>query len=78
MQLDQNGFQPQDIELKPAQGVVFHISNTQARIVIELVEPDDGPAQSQGQATLTTPPGAARHLPDFTWVKPGALEPPGG
>lgn len=77
VQLGQNGFQPNDIELKPAQGVVFHINNTQARIVIDLVEPDDEPAQKQAQPSLTAPPAAGRVLPGFTWVKPTPPEKPG-
>ncbi len=78
VQLDQNGFQPNDIQLKPAQGIVFHISNTQARITIDLVEPDDGPppAQAQVQPQAIPPPAPGRILPDFRWVKPGPPEKP--
>ena len=36
------GFRPGAIDLKPAQGIIFHIQ-TPSRIQIELVEPDDGP-----------------------------------
>ena len=78
VQLDQNGFQPNDIQLKPAQGIVFHISNTQARITIDLVEPDDGPppAQAHVQPQAIPPPAPGRILPDFRWVKPEPPEPP--
>ena len=65
VQLDQNGFQPNGIQLKPAQGVMFHISNTQARIVIGLIEPDDGPAKVQAQPQEIAPPAKERILPDF-------------
>ena len=79
VQLDQNGFQPNDIQLKPAQGIVFHISNTQARIAIDLVEPDDGPppAQAHVQPQAIPPPAPGRILPDFRWVKPEPPETPG-
>lgn len=36
------GFYPADIDLMPAQGIIFHI-RTPSRIQIELIEPDDGP-----------------------------------
>ena len=39
------GFQPQVIELKPAQGLIFRI-NTGARIKIDLTHPDDGPGET--------------------------------
>jgi hypothetical protein len=39
------GFEPHDIKLKPAQGLVFRIG-TQARITIALESPDDGPPAS--------------------------------
>lgn len=39
------GFDPQRIELKPAQGLVFEI-NAPARIMIELVKADDGPGNN--------------------------------
>jgi hypothetical protein len=42
VQVSPRGFEPARISLKPAQGLVFDIK-TSARIVIELVEPDDGP-----------------------------------
>jgi hypothetical protein len=38
-----NGFSPAPIKLQPAQGLIFRI-NTRARITIDLVTPDDGPA----------------------------------
>ncbi len=71
VQLDQNGFQPKDIQLMPAQGIVFHISNAQARILIDLVEPDDGPAHAQ--AKTIAPSASVRMLPVHRWVK---SEPP--
>jgi len=77
VQLDQNGFQPNDIQLKPAQGIVFHISNTLARITIDLVEPDDGPPPAQAQVQAIPPPPPGRILPDFTWVKPESPKTPG-
>jgi hypothetical protein len=42
VQVRSRGFEPARINLKPAQGLVFDIK-TSARIVIELVQPDDGP-----------------------------------
>lgn len=39
-----NGFDSAAIDLQPAQGVIFQIS-VPARITVELVEPDDGPAE---------------------------------
>jgi len=36
------GFSPADIDLMPAQGIIFHV-RTPTRIQIDLVEPDDGP-----------------------------------
>jgi hypothetical protein len=50
VQCGDSGFQPSAIELKPAQGLIFHIGNTEARIQIELVEPDDGPAATEQRA----------------------------
>lgn len=38
----EEGFEPERIEAKPAQGLIFECK-TPSRIVIELVEPDDGP-----------------------------------
>lgn len=40
------GFEPQRVELKPGQGLVFDVT-TPARIVIELVKEDDGPGGDQ-------------------------------
>lgn len=60
------GFQPDAIRLKPAQGLIFHIGDTSARIQIELVEPDDGPATG-----IKAQPGQRRPL--ARWQKP---EPP--
>jgi hypothetical protein len=74
VQLDQNGFQPNDIQLMPAQGIVFHIGNTEARIAIDLVEPDDGPHLAKAQAQIIAPPATGRILPDFRWVKPETPE----
>lgn len=42
VQVRARGFEPARINLKPAQGLVFDIKSS-ARIVIELVQPDDGP-----------------------------------
>jgi hypothetical protein len=39
----QGGFSPSTIALQPAQGLVFKIA-TEARLTIDLIEPDDGPA----------------------------------
>jgi|GEM_PF-1511937 len=66
VQLDSNGFTPHDVQLMPAQGIVIHIVNTQARITIDLAEADDGP--NVKPAPATTPTG--RNLPGFRWVKP--------
>ncbi len=44
VQVTDQGFQPNAIQLKPAQGLIFRIGNTHARVQIDLVEPDDGPA----------------------------------
>jgi hypothetical protein len=41
------GFQPADITLKPAQGLIIHVK-TAARIKIELTQPDDGPDGEPG------------------------------
>ncbi len=40
------GFEPNRIELKPAQGLIFECG-TLARILIELVKPDDGPKRKK-------------------------------
>jgi hypothetical protein len=40
------GFSPGTLTLAPGQGIIFRIS-TEARIQIELTEPDDGPAPAQ-------------------------------
>jgi hypothetical protein len=45
VQVTDQGFQPSSIQLKPAQGLIFHVGKTKARIQIDLVEPDDGPAR---------------------------------
>lgn len=61
VQVSAKGFAPNTIELKPAQGLIFHIQDVAARIQINLVEPDDGPR------------GGGRK-PLFRWEKPA---PPG-
>jgi hypothetical protein len=48
-QVGPRGIEPARIPLKPAQGLVFDIK-TSARIVIELVEPDDGPSDDEQPA----------------------------
>lgn len=63
VQVTDQGFQPATIQLKPAQGVVFHIGNTRARIQIDLVEPDDGPKVSA--AAVPESP-----KPVYRWEKP--------
>ncbi len=64
VQIADGGFQPASIQLKPAQGLIFHIGNTKARIQIDLVEPDDGPHREQ-------PPGPR---PGFRWEMPARPE----
>lgn len=59
VQVTGRGFQPASIQLKPAQGLIFRIGDTQARIVIDLVEPDDGPGGAR-------PAGAPLHR----WERP--------
>ena len=66
VQVSQQGFLPSSIQLKPGQGLIFHIGNVTARILIDLVDPDDGPSGA-GPA-----PGGARK-PLYRWEKP---EPP--
>ncbi len=63
VQVTAKGFQPGTIQLQPAQGLIFQISNTAARIQIELVEPDDGPAK---------PPAGQEggRGPQYRWEKP--------
>jgi hypothetical protein len=56
VQVTEQGFQPNVIQLKPAQGLVFQVDKMRGRIQIDLVEPDDGP--KQGSALL------------HRWVKP--------
>ncbi len=46
VKVTRKGFEPDRIELKPAQGLVFECEEP-ARIVIELVEPDDGPKRKK-------------------------------
>jgi hypothetical protein len=46
IQVTDQGFQPNSVQLKPAQGLIFHIGNVNARIQITLTEPDDGPKGS--------------------------------
>ncbi len=63
VQVTAQGFQPGSIQLQPAQGLVFHVGNTAARIQIGLVEADDGPAkpvagQTEGRG------------PKYRWEKP--------
>lgn len=63
VQVTPKGFQPGSIQLQPAQGLVFNIGNTTARIQIELVEPDDGPSKPAGGKP-------ARRGPQHRWEKP--------
>lgn len=57
VQVTDQGFQPSAIQLKPAQGLMFQVGKTKARIQIDLVEPNDGPPR--GAVTL------------HRWQKPG-------
>lgn len=57
VQVTQRGFDPARIELKPGQGVVFEVK-APARIVSELVRPDDGPTHNR--------PGPARGWTRYT------------
>ena len=68
VQLDANGFHPNDIQLMPAQGIVVHVNNTPARITIDLLQPDDGPALGRPPTTGPQAPGGNR--PGYRWVKP--------
>ena len=68
VQVTDQGFQPASIQLKPAQGLIFRIGNTRARIQIDLVEPDDGPASGTG----ARPQGPR---PMYRWEKPTSPEP---
>jgi hypothetical protein len=44
VEVGEKGFEPRKIEVHPGQGIVFQFKRT-SRIKIELVKPDDGPAQ---------------------------------
>jgi hypothetical protein len=44
-----DGFDPQSVDLQPAQGLVFHFE-VPSRIVITLAEPDDGPEERRRRA----------------------------
>jgi hypothetical protein len=46
VKVTRKGFEPDKIALKPAQGLIFEC-DAPARILIELVEPDDGPKQKK-------------------------------
>ena len=61
VQVNAQGFQPNVIQLKPAQGLIFRIGNVTARIKIDLVEPDDGP---------TAGPSGQGRKPLYKWQKP--------
>jgi hypothetical protein len=63
VQVGAGGFQPSSIQLQPVQGLIFHIGDVAARIQIELVEPDNGPAAGGG-----TPPKG--HGPAVRWERP--------
>jgi hypothetical protein len=65
VQVTAQGFQPGSLQLQPAQGIVFTINNTAARIQIDLVAPDDGPAKPGGPAKPVT------RGPSRNWQKPG-------
>jgi hypothetical protein len=67
VQVTEKGFQPASIQLQPAQGLIFHIGNVTARILINLVEPDDGPKGAD-----STP--GARRGPLHQWQKPAPPE----
>ncbi len=59
VQVTQRGFDPERIELKPGQGMVFEVK-APARIVTELTKPDDGPGNdrptpSRGWTKYTLP-----------------------
>ncbi len=60
VQCDHGGFHPQTINLSPAQGIAFQVQ-TPARIKIELIRPDDGPAD-RGPRTVRLSPQATREL----------------
>ena len=64
-QVTAQGFQPGSLQLQPAQGIVFTINNTAARIQIELVAPDDGPAKPGSPVKPVT------RGPSRSWQKPG-------
>lgn len=51
VEVTEKGFEAERIALKPAQGLIFEC-HTPSRIVIELVEPDDGPrGRKEGKGT---------------------------
>src|SRR5262249_25222362 len=63
VQVNAQGFQPNAIQLKPAQGLIFHVGSVSARIQIDLVEPDDGPPDRRRS------PGE-HGKPLYRWEKP--------
>ncbi len=46
VQVSSKGFEPARVELKPGQGLVFDVK-VSARIVIDLIKPDDGPTHDR-------------------------------
>jgi hypothetical protein len=52
-----NGFDPQAVDLQPAQGLVFRFE-VPSRIVITLTEPDDGPEERRRRAVSWRSPRA--------------------
>jgi len=66
-----HGFVPATIDLQPAQGIIFRFA-VPSRIKIDLVEPNDGPAQVvERQARPAAQPEQARR-PVVRWKKPPA------
>jgi hypothetical protein len=61
------GFEPATVQLMPAQGVIFRIDGVDARIQIDLAEPDDGPAAATSAAG--TGAEAAPRAPLYRWQK---------
>ncbi len=63
------GFTPANIDLQPAQGIVFHFS-VPSHIKIDLVQPNDGPGKVVQQEARPGPPSKEARRPVARWRKP--------
>lgn len=54
------GLEPSEVELDPAQGLVFEVKDDRAAIDVELIEPDDGPQKTDEPRPLDGILGRAR------------------